>query len=169
MSRKVKRMVVRVALVAMALGIGVAVPVVGQELARGPAAVVEGMPAAPAAADVPGLVEVLTMLAQGLGVGAVLAFLFENVGWFQRLEGKAKWWVIFGFSLGLPLLAQIALEFVPADVWAMLEPYWKALAAGFLAWLGSQVAYLWQKAQRARSLEPQVERMLQKAQRARAG
>jgi len=138
---------VKVALIVMALVIGVAVPVVGQELAGGPA-VVE---AVPAMADVPGLVEVLTMLAQGLGVGAVLAFLFENIGWFQRLEGKAKWWVVFGFSLGLPLLAQIALEFVPADVWAMLEPYWKALAAGFLAWVGSQVAHLWQKAQRARA------------------
>ena len=146
MSSKVKAAVVWGVLIMVALGVGVAVPVA---LASG--AVVVKVAAAPAAADVPGLVEVLTMLAQGLGVGAVLAFLFENIGWFQRLEGKAKWWVVFGFSLGLPLLAQVALEFVPAEAWAMLEPYWKALAAGFLAWVGSQVAHLWQKAQRARA------------------
>jgi len=94
---------------------------------------------------VPSLVEVLAMLAQGLGTGAILAFLFENFGWFQRLEGQAKWWFVFGVSIVLPLLAQVALQFVPADVWAMLEPYWKALALGFLSWAGSQVAHMWQK------------------------
>jgi hypothetical protein len=144
MSSKVKWMV---ALVVAAVVIGVAVPVVAQELAGGPA-VVE---AVPAMADVPGLVEVITMLAQGLGVGAILAFLFEDLGWFQHLSEKGRWWLIFGVSVGLPVVAQALLQFVPADVWAMLEPYWKALASGFLAWAGSQVAHLWQKAKRARA------------------
>lgn len=92
--------------------------------------------------DVPGLVEVLKLLAGGVGVGAVIAFLFERFRFFQDLTGEARWWVIFGCSVGLPVLAQVGLEFVPGGVWAQLEPYWRALAAGFLTWAGSQVAHL---------------------------
>ena len=95
--------------------------------------------------EVPGLVEVLGMLASGIGVGAVLAFLFEHFGWFQNLSGHGRWWLVFGVSLGLPLLAQVALQLVPAEVWVALQPYWKALASGFLAWAGSQVAHLFHK------------------------
>lgn len=92
-------------------------------------------------ADVPGLVEILTMLAGGIGVGTVISFLFEKIGFFQGLSSQTKWWVIFGLSVGLPLLAELLLQFVPADAWAVLGPYWKALAGGFLTWAGSQVAY----------------------------
>ena len=92
-------------------------------------------------ADVPGLVEVLKLLAGGIGVGAVLAFLFENLKFFKKLESNTKWWVVFVTSLGLPVGAQVALQFVPPEGGAMLEPYWYSLAAGFLAWAGSQVAH----------------------------
>ena len=45
-------------------------------------------------------------------------------------------------SLGLPVLAQLLLQFVPSNVWAALQPYWSALAAGFVGWAGSQAAYI---------------------------
>jgi len=128
---RLRRFVMFVVVVVMVL-LAVALPVMAQGLEQ-------------EAPVVPSLVEVLAMLAQGLGTGAILAFLFENFGWFQRLEGQAKWWFVFGVSIVLPLLAQVALQFVPAEVWAMLEPYWKALALGFLSWAGSQVAHMWQK------------------------
>jgi len=82
--------------------------------------------------------DTLALLAQGAGVGAVIAFLFEHVGWFQSLPSNVKWWGILGMSIVFPLLAQIAVQLIPPDVWAMLEPYWQALAAGFLVWAGSQ-------------------------------
>ena len=128
---RLRRFVMFVVVVVMVL-LAVALPVMAQGLEQ-------------EAPVVPSLVEVLAMLAQGLGTGAILAFLFENFGWFQRLEGQAKWWFVFGVSIVLPLLAQVALQFAPAEVWAMLEPYWKALALGFLSWAGSQVAHMWQK------------------------
>jgi hypothetical protein len=96
--------------------------------------------------NVPGLVEVITLLAQGLGTGLVLAFLFERFSWFQNMSPNTKWWVVFVCSLVLPVLAQIALDFVPPEVWARLEPYWRALAGGFVAWAGSQAAHLGHKA-----------------------
>lgn len=103
--------------------------------------------------NVPSLVQVVEMLAVGLGGGAILSFLFEHFTWFGNLPSSAKFWLVFGVTVGLPLLARVLLQVIPADVWAVLEPYWRALALGFLAWLASQVAYLGQKAaQRKRSL-----------------
>ena len=95
--------------------------------------------------NIPALVAVLTLLAQGIGVGGVLAFLFERVRWFQNLQGDAKWWTILVISVGLPLAARLLVQFVPADVWAAIEPYWQTLAAGFLVWLGSQLMHLLEK------------------------
>ena len=95
--------------------------------------------------EIEGLVEVLKLLASGVGTGAVLAFLFDQFSFFQQLEARVKWWVVFGVSLGLPLLAQVLLQFVPVDVWATLEPYWRALAAGFLTWAGSQMVHVARK------------------------
>ncbi len=90
----------------------------------------------------PTLVNVLTMLASGVGVGAVISFLFAKIPWFGTLSSSAKTWIVFGISIGLPVAATAALQFVPAEVWAKLEPYWQAVATGFLIWAGSQVVYV---------------------------
>jgi hypothetical protein len=92
--------------------------------------------------ETPGLVDVLGLLAQGVGAGFVLAFLAEKAAWFQRLPGEKKNLLIMAISLGLPVLAQALLRFVPDHVWTTLQPYWSALAAGFVGWAGSQAAYV---------------------------
>lgn len=101
--------------------------------------------------EIPTLPNVFELLAQGIGVGAVLAFLFERFAWFDGLTSDTRWWVIFGFSLGLPLLARLVLQFVPPEVLAVIDPYWHALAAGFLTWAASQGAHMLQKSSEARS------------------
>ena len=93
--------------------------------------------------QVPALPDVLAMLASGIGVGAVIAFLFEKIKWFQGMSPNKRWWTVFVLSLGLPVLARVALQFVPPDVWAMIEPYWSAIATGFLIWAGSQAFHLY--------------------------
>jgi len=92
--------------------------------------------------EIPGVMEILSVLASGVGAGFVLAFLAEKVAWFQELPSDKKNVLIMALSLGLPVLATALLQFVPAEVWAAIEPYWRALAAGFVGWAGSQVAYL---------------------------
>lgn len=89
------------------------------------------------------LVEVVRLLATGGGIGAILSFLLERVDWFQKLPSQARYWLILAVSIGLPVLATVALQFVPAAVWEALQPYWNALAAGFLVWLSSQAAHKW--------------------------
>ena len=88
------------------------------------------------------LVNIVALLAQGVGVGAVIAFLFERVEWFQGLNSKAKYWVIFSLSVGLPLLAQILIQNLPGAFWDAIEPYWQALATGLIFWAGSQGVHL---------------------------
>lgn len=92
--------------------------------------------------EVPEFVDVLRLLAQGVGAGFVLAFLAEKVGWFKKQPSEKKNIIILALSIGLPILAQVLLQFVPASVWVAIEPYWRALAAGFVGWAGSQTAYL---------------------------
>ncbi len=91
--------------------------------------------------DVPALQEVLAMLAAGVGVGAVVSFLLERFPPFQDISPAGRWWVVFGLSLGLPLAATAALQFIPPEAWALIEPWWEALATGFLVWAGSQAAH----------------------------
>ena len=95
---------------------------------------------------VPGLTDALGVLARAGGVGLVLAFLFETAPfvsvWFQNLAVGTKWWIVFLLSLLLPMLAQLVVSFVPPDVLAALDPYWKSLAFGFLAWAGSQGSHI---------------------------
>jgi len=87
------------------------------------------------------LVDVVRLLATGGGIGALLSFLLERVSWFQALSSSARYWIVLVVSVGLPVLATVALQFVPAGVWEALQPYWNALAAGFLVWLSSQAAH----------------------------
>jgi hypothetical protein len=105
----------------------------------------ETTPDQPSDVTIQPLVKTLEFLAQGLGVGGVIAFLLEKPGWFKNLTSNAKWWLVLSLSVGLPLLAQVALQLVPAEVFAVVEPFWQAAAKGFVIWTFSQGIHLFQK------------------------
>lgn len=91
-------------------------------------------------ADVPTLTDALALLAAGFS-GGIVSFLLERTKWFDGLSSDRKWWLTFVLTLGLPVVAQVLLLVVPPEVWAQLEPLWRALALGFVGWLGSQVTH----------------------------
>lgn len=91
--------------------------------------------------EIPTLTEVISLLAAGGGAGAILSFLFEHFAFFQSLTSKAKWWLVFLTTILLPVVATAVLQFMPADVWSALQPYWASLAAGFVVWGGTQIAH----------------------------
>lgn len=93
------------------------------------------------AGELPTLPDAVRTVASGAATGFVLAFLFKEFPQFQKLSSEQKRWLVFGISVGLPVVAQLVLQVVPAEVWAALEPYWRAVAMGFLVWAGSQGAY----------------------------
>ena len=95
--------------------------------------------------ELPSLLEVLRGLAAGFWVPTIIAFLLEHIDAFQRLAPDTKKWAVLALFVALPLIATLLIQFVPPDVWMYLEPYWSALALGFVGWLGSQVAHAWDK------------------------
>jgi hypothetical protein len=94
-----------------------------------------------AAPDATDPVSVLNWVASGLGAGAVIAFLFQKMTWFKNLDSQTKYWTILILSIALPVLAETALQLTPPDLWTAIQPYWAALAQGFLLWAGSQAVY----------------------------
>lgn len=99
--------------------------------------------------EIPSLFDFVLKIGGGGFVSVIIAFLLEHIGAFQRLKPEAKKWVVLGIYVVLPLAATAAVQFVPAEVWLLLEPYWQALALGFLGWVGSQVAHNWDKIKKA--------------------
>ncbi len=126
--KAVKRLLVLVLVLVMG-SLAISAPVLAQEAPEEPVVV-------------PPLVETLGLLAQGVGVGLVLSFLAEKVKAFQDLRSDVKGWVIFGISMGLPVLARVLLDVVPPESWALIEPYWQTVAIAFLGWASSQAVYL---------------------------
>ncbi len=131
-----KCLVLSIALISLAALLLVSV------VAAAPAAQAAEPPAPPQLST---LVGFLQMLAGGSIVGAAIAFLFERFQWFQNLTGNARFWTILVLSVGLPVVAQVLLQLVPADVWVKLEPYWHALLIGLTGWVGSQLAHRLQR------------------------
>lgn len=132
-----KRMIVKVALIVAIIVLSILVGAVVAVLAD------DGIPTEPV---VPDIVDVLALIAEGVGAGFVLAFLAEKFEWFQQLPSRTKWWLILIVSLAFPVVAQALLDYVPLDVWSQIEPYWRALALGFVGWAGSQAVHLGHKA-----------------------
>lgn len=92
-------------------------------------------------ADPGDLVGVIEWLASGIGVGFVLSILATKSAWYQQLASKVKFVVMTCICGGLPVLATALLQLVPADVWVLLQPYWRAFISGIFVLAGSQVYY----------------------------
>ncbi len=96
--------------------------------------------------SVPSLIDMLSLLAIAGGLGPILSFLSERSAWFQQLSPTARLLVIFGLCVALPIVARVAIAFVPPNIWTILEPYWQSLALGFLAFLAATGYHLAKKA-----------------------
>lgn len=92
--------------------------------------------------DVPDFTSILQMIASGVAVGGIVSFLLANLEFFNRLPRERKRWIVLAICLALPLASTAVLQLVPPDVLASLDPYWRALASGFLVWGGAQVTYI---------------------------
>jgi hypothetical protein len=84
-----------------------------------------------------GLSEFLVYLG-GVGVVAVISWLFEDFVWFQALTGKIKQVVFFAACAVVAIAAQLSIVYIPADVITAVAPYFATLSAIFAyVFLGS--------------------------------
>lgn len=76
--------------------------------------------------------EFLVWLSGGVGATLVASYILERLAWFQSLSSEAKkLYKTVGSSL-VALLAYLTYEYVPAEVWTSLTPYWQ-LVLGTIA------------------------------------
>ena len=95
--------------------------------------------------SVPTLIEFLRDGAAGAWAPLLVSFLLEHIRAFQNLRAEAKKWVVLGLFVVAPVVAQALVQYVPATVFAQVEPFWNALALGFVGWVGSQAAHEFDK------------------------
>jgi len=92
------------------------------------------------------LVEVLTWLTTEGGAviaaGVVIAFLAENFPWWHKLPSWAKTVIPMSLSVAIAFgsMALLQVPFV-----ASLSPIYRVVVLIVLAWLSSQVAYIYAK------------------------
>jgi hypothetical protein len=88
------------------------------------------------------LLAVLGWLAAG-GAGPALAFFLAKQAWFQRIENSdVKLGIVLGCIVAVPLLAKLAIDLLPPELWAVMQPYWAvAIGALLIGWPVSQIVY----------------------------
>ncbi len=81
----------------------------------------------------PGLRDLILLLGTAAGGGVVAAFLAEKQAWFQRLPSDIKGIVFPVLIIGVPVIARLLMQFIPADAWPVIEAYWAPIAGGLIA------------------------------------
>lgn len=67
----------------------------------------------------------------GVGVVAVISWLFEDWKWYQALVGKTKQLVFFLACVLVAVGAQLVIVFVPQAILSQIAPYFAIVAAIF--------------------------------------
>ena len=91
--------------------------------------------------DTNSIISILGFLASGGAAGIVIQFLAQRSAWFQNLAARAKFFLVFGISVLVPVIAQLIIDFVPASTLATLQHYWPGVVTGLLFFIGSQVTH----------------------------
>lgn len=90
------------------------------------------------------LAGVITWVAAGPGsmwiLGKVTSYLAENFVFWQKLPSVAKFWIMIGAAILVPILAQLVLKY-PSQI-ALVAPWFSIGISGLLFWLGSQQTYV---------------------------
>jgi hypothetical protein len=90
--------------------------------------------------DLGDVVSFLMFVARGAAGGVVVSLLAGRSKWFEAQKSEVKFAIVAGISVVLPLLATLALNLVPSDIWYAIQPYWRAAVDGLLfTFGGSQV------------------------------
>lgn len=76
-------------------------------------------------------------------VNAFFTFLAENFAWWHNLKSTVKLLISLVLSVLIGAGAYYLLSL--PDIITFIQPYWAILVTIFLAWLGSQAAYLFAK------------------------
>jgi len=85
--------------------------------------------------------------------GILLSQGLRKWKWFNAQTDEFKTYSVPVAALVLAIMAQVAVQYVPAAFWNATEPYWQTIAGAVSAWIG---ANFWHQLQKAR-VQPEAQ------------
>lgn len=87
----------------------------------------------------------LVWLSGGLGATIVASYVMERLAWFQKRGVEAKKIIKTAGASGVAILAYVTYQYVPAEVWVILTPYWQLVLGAIAVNYGVEVFHWFDK------------------------
>jgi len=81
----------------------------------------------------------LTLIGSPVFIGVIISFVLVRWAWFVNLTSKAKFWLVGGISIVLPIASRALTLYLPTGVVDFIEQWYPALVVGMGIWMSSQV------------------------------
>lgn len=81
----------------------------------------------------------LTWIGSPVFIGIIISVLLVRWEWFVNLSNQAKFWIVGGVSMFLPILSRALILYLPVNAVAFIEDWWPTLVIGAGVWVSSQV------------------------------
>ena len=83
--------------------------------------------------------EFLSLIGSPVFIGIILSFVFVRWAWFVNLSSKAKFWIVGGISIFLPIASRALTLYLPVGIVEFVEQWYPTLVIGMGVWTSSQV------------------------------
>lgn len=91
--------------------------------------------------DFTDIVELLKWLVYSGGVVLAISKILELIPAFERLKADVKYWLNMALCVVASLVCYALLIYVPADVWAILNPWFLVVTGTILVYSNGQVVH----------------------------
>jgi len=81
----------------------------------------------------------LSLIGSPVFIGVILSVILVRWAWFVNLSNKAKFWIVGGVSIFLPILSRALTLYLPVGVVDFIEQWFPTVVIGMGIWMSSQV------------------------------
>lgn len=74
--------------------------------------------------------EFFTWFGSTLVIGSVISWVLQNWAWFKEQRSEVKVILLIVIAVGMGVLSQFAIKYVPAGVVEELQPYYQVVLTG---------------------------------------
>ena len=84
----------------------------------------------------------LNLIGSPVFLGVVLSLLATRWQWFNDQSNSVKFWLTGLICVILPVLSQVGITYIPANVMTIIGQWWPTVMIGVGAWVSSQAWYI---------------------------
>jgi len=81
----------------------------------------------------------LSLIGSPVFIGVILSVILVRWAWFVNLSNKAKFWIVGGVSIFLPILSRALTLYLPVGMVDFIEQWFPTVVIGMGIWMSSQV------------------------------